>query len=82
MNIPLDNLYHWVRGCASDLISLYTFSPHGSKNITDLNPFDAEDYNRIAPEMVCHDQEPLNFDVHQNVDIFQLWQQVKKSKKY
>ena len=29
--------------------------------------------------MVCHDQEPLNFEMHQNVDVFQLWQQVKKS---
>jgi hypothetical protein len=81
MNIPLDHLYHWVRGCANDLVSLYIFSPHGSKNITDLNPFEIEDYNRISPEMVCHDQEPLDFDVHRTVDIFQLWQQVKKSKK-
>ena len=31
--------------------------------------------------MVCHDQEPLDYNIHQNVDIFKLWQQVKKSKK-
>lgn len=81
MNIPLDNLYHWVHGCASDLVTLYTFSSHGSKNIADLSPFEIEYYNRIAPDMVCHDQEPLDFDMCQTVDIFQLWQQVKKSKK-
>lgn len=31
--------------------------------------------------MVCHDQEPLNFEMYQTVDTFQLWQQVKKLRK-
>jgi hypothetical protein len=81
MNIPLDNLYHWIRGCASDLVSLYIFSPHGSKNIVDLTPFESDDLNLVAPGIVCHDQEPLNFDMYQTVDAYQLWQEIKKFKK-
>jgi hypothetical protein len=77
MNIPLDHLYHWVRGCASDLVSLYIFSPHGSKNITNLTSFEIFNFGPIAPGVVCHDQEPLDFDMCQTVDIFQLWQQSK-----
>ena len=73
-------MYHWIRGCAFEPVSIYTFSPHGSKNITDLNFFGSVDANSILPEIVCHDQEPLNFDMYQTVDLFDLWQQVKKSK--
>jgi hypothetical protein len=81
MNISLDNLYHWIRGCAFEPVSIYTFSPHGSKNITDLFLFESVDANSILPEVVCHDQEPLNFDTYQNVDLFDLWQQFQKTKK-
>jgi hypothetical protein len=80
MNIPLDNLYHWIRGCVTEPVCIYIFSPHGSKNITDLNPFEPIDGNPIAPEIVCHDQEPLNFDTYQTVDMVDLWRQIKKLK--
>jgi hypothetical protein len=60
MNIPLDNLYHWVRGCADEPVSIYIFRPHGSKNIADLDFFEPIDTNVIAPEIICHDQEPVN----------------------
>lgn len=75
MNIPLDNLYHWVRGLSHEPVSIYTFRPHGSKNIADLNFFEAQDSNIITPEIICHDQEPLNYDQHQDVDVFELWRQ-------
>ena len=39
MNIPLDNLYHWIRGLVDEPVSLYTFRTHGSKNINDLHFF-------------------------------------------
>jgi hypothetical protein len=75
MNIPLDNLYHWVRGLSHEPVSIYTFRPHGSKNIADLNFFETQDSNIITPEIICHDQEPLNYDQYQDVDVFDLWRQ-------
>jgi len=66
MNIPLDNLYHWIEGLAQRPVMLYVFRPHGSKDIFDLNIF--KNYNQnslMIPDMICHDQEPLNFLEHQ-----------------
>lgn len=65
MNIPLDNLYHWVEGLAQHPVLLYVFRPHGSKDIFDLEQF--KDNPAIthgvslAPVIICHDQEPLDF---------------------
>jgi hypothetical protein len=73
MNIPLDNLYHWIRGLVNETVSIYTFRPHGSKNINDLHFLSPQDLNIVAPEIVCHDQEPLNFSVYKTVDIVEFW---------
>jgi hypothetical protein len=68
MNIPLDNLYHWVQGLAQHPMILYVFRPHGSKDIFDLDQF--EDNPNItcglsmSPVVICHDQEPLDFAAH------------------
>lgn len=82
MNIPLDNLYHWIRGLANEPVSIYTFKPHGSKNIKDLSLLEVDDTNIIAPEIVCHDQEPLNYSQHADVSIFDLWLHVRQSCNY
>jgi hypothetical protein len=73
MNIPLDNIYHWIRSLANEPVSIYTFRPHGSKNINDLDFFEKKDSNIVAPEIVCHDQEPLNYAEHQNYNMLDLW---------
>jgi hypothetical protein len=78
MNIPLDNLYHWIRGCASEPLSIYTFQPHGSKNINDLNFLSPEDLSIVSPEIVCHDQEPLDYAMHKDVNILELWLNSRK----
>lgn len=70
-------MYHWIRGLANESVSIYTFRPHGSKNITDLHFLTPEDLGIIFPEIVCHDQEPLNYEIHQSVDILQLWLQAR-----
>ena len=68
MNIPLDNLYHWVESLVQHPMILYVFRPHGSKDIFDLSQFEdkpAIQYKlSMAPVVICHDQEPLNFDDH------------------
>ena len=64
MSIPLDNLYHWIQGLAQHPVMLYVFRPHGSKDIFDLDLFDdqGQPYTKpLAPIIICHDQEPLNF---------------------
>ena len=77
MNIPLDNLYHWVEGLAQRPVLLYVFRPHGSKDIFDLQRFeDRPSYcNSLIPIVICHDQEPLNFKMHQfDLDLDRLKQ--------
>lgn len=79
MNIPLDNLYHWIRGRANDSLSIYTFVPHGSKNIANLEFLDGElDPSIIAPELICHDQEPLNFDQYKDSTLTDLAKKINQ----
>jgi len=61
MNIPLDNLYHWVEGQAQYPVMLYVFRPHGSKDIFDLRQFEDKPsyYPTSIPVVICHDQEPF-----------------------
>ena len=64
MNIPLDNLYHWISGLAQHPVIAYVFRPHGSKDIFNLEQFDKnfQTHSRsFTPTIICHDQEPLNF---------------------
>ena len=66
MNIPLDNLYHWIQGRAQHPVMLYVFRPHGSKDIFNLDIFEpVEQFHALIPIMICHDQEPLNFADHE-----------------
>lgn len=67
MNIPLDKLYNFLHGISGHNISIYRFSPHGSKNLSDLcgliergNFFSS----MTTINMVCNDQEPLNYDLY------------------
>jgi len=69
MNIPLDNLYHWIQGLAQHPVILYVFRPHGSKDIFDLETLDRSgdeiDLKEIMiPNIICHDQEALNYTSH------------------
>jgi hypothetical protein len=70
MSIPLDRLYHFIDNMAQsvygDDVIIYRFMPHGSKNLQDLHPLkNYEDWftNQICPQILCHDQEPLDYDV-------------------
>ena len=66
MNVPLDNLYNWVQGFASRPVMLYVFQPHGSKDIFDLVIFTTNTCSSPQlPTIICHDQEPLDFDSHE-----------------
>lgn len=64
MNIPLDNLYHWIQSLTQHPVVLYVFRPHGSKDIFDLDVLKTYPSHTLIPSVICHDQEPLNFFQH------------------
>ena len=67
MSVHLDRLYNFLqRLCNRDII-IYRWTPHGSRNLGDLHPLGTQFLSQIEilvtiPPMICHDQEPLNFD--------------------
>ena len=75
MNIPLDNLYHWVQSIIPVPAVIYRFYPHGSKNIFDLTPLTPLiEEHRVDIPVVAHDQEPLNYSLYTNIDPVLLYQ--------
>lgn len=75
MNIPLDRLYHYIESVAEevrgDSIIIYHFYPHGSKNIDNLvrlNPYEHGRTLRLSPNIICNDQEPLNFSFYEQYE--------------
>jgi len=65
MNIPLDNLYHWIQSLARHPVMLYVFRPHGSKDIFNLELLqNYKEQHAFIPIIICHDQEPLDFSFH------------------
>jgi hypothetical protein len=66
MSVPLDRLYNHLDGLCNHDALIYRFAPHGSKKLEDLQ--ELYDYHEVdwfscitRPNMICHDQEPLNF---------------------
>jgi len=73
MNIPIDNLYHWVQSIIPVPVVIYRFYPHGSKNIFDLTPLsplgqDQGQEHHVNIPVVVHDQEPLDYNLYANID--------------
>ena len=68
MSIPLDRLYHFLESFSDNSIVIYYFFPHGTKNCNNLrflNEYPDKIYT-LAHKMICHDQEPLDFDRFKN----------------
>ncbi len=74
MSIPLDHLYSFIGQMAEqirgDVVDLYRFYPHGSKNIDDLSYIKLlSGYQRCTcPMIFCNDQEPLQYDLYKDVE--------------
>jgi len=71
MSIPLDDLYHYIDVLFEKHALIYRFFPHGSKNIGQLWPMRplALADTVVKPVVICHDQEPLNFDLYSQDNI-------------
>jgi hypothetical protein len=75
MSIPLDRLYHYIENIAKEIrgddIIIYRFYPHGSKKIEDLSLIRTfTDWKpwQLTPQIYCNDQEPLFFELYQNIN--------------
>jgi len=74
MSVPLDRLYNFLDDvCNYNDIIIYHFYPHGSKKISDLVML--KDYKKLLFEnqrkfVIFYDQEPLNFELYNNINIF------------
>ena len=71
MSVPLDRLYYFINNIVDEDIVIYRWYPNGSKNLEDLhvlkiNPHYDDNIKLITetPIMICHDQEPLFFDLY------------------
>lgn len=64
MSVPLDRLYNYLDSLCNHDLLIYRFSPHGSKNLSDLielHAYDPMDWRlcMTTPGVIVHDQEPL-----------------------
>lgn len=71
MSIPLDRLYHYIESVAQEVygdILIYRFYPHGSKKFEDLILSKQHQHRNILTylQLICNDQEPLNFDFYKD----------------
>lgn len=76
MSIPLDRLYHYIKSVAKKVcgdVVIYRFFPHGSKKLENLQILCEVDWytTMTTPPIICHDQEPLNYDFYQNHAMIQ-----------
>ena len=64
MSVPLDRLYHYLDDCVNHDLVIYRWSPHGSRKLEDLTSLMQYtiDQNYNTPVLICHDQEPLNYN--------------------
>ena len=72
MNIPLNNLYDYIYGVFPEPVRMYLFYPFGSRNILNLIAHLSPQKQvldlsgLIYPQVVCNDQEPLNYQFYQS----------------
>jgi hypothetical protein len=71
MSVPLDRLYHYLADVVNHDLVIYRWTPHGSRKLEDLNQLCAYTWEQAMtrPVMICHDQEPLNFDYYTHDQI-------------
>lgn len=67
MSIPLDQLYHFVQNqCDHDAV-IYRFVPHGSRKIQDCKPLQSYHLQQSKTQVICHDQESLNYKDYEQI---------------
>ena len=76
MSVPLDRLYNFLHDVVDHDITIYRFVPHGSKKLEDLKPLVPTVSwveEMTIPQVIFHDQEPLNFNYWNHNDFVQMY---------
>ena len=75
MSVPLDRLYHYLVDIVNQDLLIYRWLPHGSRKLEDLTPLNNYTRNECFDQLVviCHDQEPLNYDFYSQTQIRDLF---------
>jgi len=76
MSVPLDRLYNFLHDIVNHDITIYRFWPHGSKKLEDilpLIPITSWIKETTTPQVIFHDQEPLDFDLWTQNDFAKVW---------
>lgn len=90
MSIPLDRLYNFINELCNDDILIYRWTPHGSKKMQDLKLIKKTSGVKsgrlsleeiVRPSMICHDQEPLNYDLYLQDKMLPTLQNAFKTKR-
>ena len=71
MSVPLDRLYNFLHDICNHALLIYRWKSHGSKKLSDLlaaQSIPTADQNR--PIIICHDQDPLFYDLYTKSDIY------------
>jgi len=79
MTIPLDRLYNFLDNVVNQDIIIYRWHPHGSKLLDDinlLNPLTTFEHV-TTPIMLCHDQEPLDYYLYSEEELFDSLLKIK-----
>jgi hypothetical protein len=88
MSIPLDRLYYYIESVSHEVyennVLIYRFYPHGSKKLTDLMPLQNIDWIKKMTQlpMICHDQEPLEYSLYSEQDLWKAFQHRNYTKIY
>ena len=73
MSVPLDRLYNFLHDISNRALLIYRWTPHGSKKLEDLKALTYTPYPNSLylsdPAMICHDQEPLFYELYSESDI-------------
>lgn len=77
MTVPIDRLYDFLHAVCDKDILIYRWLPHGSRKLIDLLPIkNLESYKQsellTKVHMICHDQEPLHFDLWTKQEFLDL----------
>lgn len=63
MSVPLDRLYYFLHDLCNHDVIIYHFYPHGSKKPESIKPlFPDMEASYFSVPVLCHDQEPLQFE--------------------
>jgi hypothetical protein len=76
MSVPLDRLYNFLHDVVNHDITIYRFWPHGSKKLESLKlllPRASWIKEMTRPQVIFHDQEPLNFYYWKPEHFAQHW---------